>query len=221
MREEGQYHRQLDLVNIKTLQQTEFAVVGAGALGSFTALTLAKLGVEKLSVYDNDTIEEHNLPMQFYRRGDLGKPKVEALAELIQDFEGVDIDAHNCLFDNTDADVVISAVDSMEARRDVYSKLGLCTTTYIDCRAGGEVGTIFCLVPGDEGDVKTRYEENIKDTDVFSAPCTSKMTTYIAVAMASHVAAIIAHMSQGAGFGPSYRTFDMHNCLTVLRDPSI
>ena len=40
---ETRFHRQLDLLDLK-LSSTPIAIIGAGATGSFTALTLAKMG---------------------------------------------------------------------------------------------------------------------------------------------------------------------------------
>ena len=91
---ETRFHRQLDLLDLK-LSSTPITIIGAGATGSFTALTLAKMGFSELTVFDFDTVEEHNLPNQFYRTSDLGKPKVLALQEIIRDFEGIEIKARN------------------------------------------------------------------------------------------------------------------------------
>jgi molybdopterin/thiamine biosynthesis adenylyltransferase len=44
---------------------------------------LAKAGVPDITVYDPDIVESHNVPMSLYRPSDIGRPKVEALAERI------------------------------------------------------------------------------------------------------------------------------------------
>lgn len=58
-------------------------IAGAGSIGSFVAFALAKAGVTDITVYDPDVVKSHNEPMSFYRRDDVGKLKVEALAERI------------------------------------------------------------------------------------------------------------------------------------------
>ena len=40
-------------------------LVGAGGIGAATALCMAKVGFECLTVMDFDTVEEHNIPNQF------------------------------------------------------------------------------------------------------------------------------------------------------------
>ena len=78
--DETRYHRQLDILDPKSMD-VPVTIIGAGATGSFTALSLAKMGIRNITIYDFDTVEEHNLPNQFYRQCDLGKRKVEALRE--------------------------------------------------------------------------------------------------------------------------------------------
>lgn len=58
-------------------------VIGAGAVGGRVVMELAKLGVARINVYDGDTVAEHNVANQPYGRSDIGKPKVEALAERV------------------------------------------------------------------------------------------------------------------------------------------
>ena len=59
------FQRQLDLANPAQLK-VPITILGAGAVGSFTTLTLAKLGCSSLTVYDPDTVEVHNLPNQYF-----------------------------------------------------------------------------------------------------------------------------------------------------------
>jgi len=59
------------------------AVLGVGGIGSWVALDLALVGVERLILVDPDLIEPHNLNRTPFKQQDIGKPKVQALAELI------------------------------------------------------------------------------------------------------------------------------------------
>ena len=36
-------------------------IIGVGAVGSYIALQLAKLGIEKLIIWDFDVVDEHNI----------------------------------------------------------------------------------------------------------------------------------------------------------------
>ena len=54
-------------------------IIGVGAVGSYIALQLAKLGIEKLIIWDFDVVDEHNITNQVYDYEDLNLPKVDAL----------------------------------------------------------------------------------------------------------------------------------------------
>ncbi|MBI1973335.1 ThiF family adenylyltransferase [Candidatus Micrarchaeota archaeon] len=67
----------------RRLSRSSIAVVGCGAIGSRTALSLARLGVKELRLIDWDVVEECNLETQAYTKKQVGTKKVEALAQLI------------------------------------------------------------------------------------------------------------------------------------------
>ena len=83
-----EFLRQLDLVSPDTLD-LPIHLIGCGGIGSFTALVLSKMGVQHLHLYDPDGIEEHNLPNQLFRLRDVGRSKVEALQEILQEFADI------------------------------------------------------------------------------------------------------------------------------------
>lgn len=56
-------------------------IIGCGAIGSLVADTLARMGLTKITLYDFDTVESHNIANQLYTQEDIGKTKVNALAE--------------------------------------------------------------------------------------------------------------------------------------------
>ena len=85
---EGAFVRQRDLLPFEKLQATTVTVIGAGAVGSFAVLQLVKMGIGRVEVYDHDTVELPNLGPQGYRPCDLGRLKVEALAEQMATFGG-------------------------------------------------------------------------------------------------------------------------------------
>jgi len=62
-------------------QRLDVNIIGVGAVGSFIALQLAKLGVPKLIVWDFDEVDDHNITNQVYTFNDIGKPKTDAIEE--------------------------------------------------------------------------------------------------------------------------------------------
>jgi len=61
--------------------RAKVGIAGAGGLGSNCAAALARAGVGRLVIADFDTVSEPNLDRQYYFRSQIGRPKVEALAE--------------------------------------------------------------------------------------------------------------------------------------------
>lgn len=58
-------------------------IVGCGSVGSTVAENLARSGVTKFTLWDFDIVEPHNIVNQMFKASDVGKPKVEALKEII------------------------------------------------------------------------------------------------------------------------------------------
>lgn len=70
---------------IQRLAAATVGVVGAGALGGAVAISLTAAGVGHLRIIDSDRVELSNLPRQTaYATADVGRPKVEALAERLK-----------------------------------------------------------------------------------------------------------------------------------------
>lgn len=58
-------------------------IVGCGSVGSTVAENLARSGVTKFTLWDFDVVEPHNLANQMFRQKDIGKPKVDALLDIL------------------------------------------------------------------------------------------------------------------------------------------
>lgn len=56
-------------------------IIGCGAIGSTVGELLAKAGMEKITLWDFDKVESHNIANQMFTSNDIGKYKVDALAE--------------------------------------------------------------------------------------------------------------------------------------------
>lgn len=185
------YWRQLDVVTPEDLCRP-ITIVGAGGIGSPTALALAKMGCSRLTVYDPDTIEPHNLPNQFYRLEDAAKPKVAVLRELIREFAGVEIRAvQEAVTQQRLEGLVVSGVDSMVSRRSIWEggiRYRSGVELYIDARMGGEVSRIYSIHPADPDDVRA-YELSLhSDDQAAEDPCTAQAVIYNAFAIAGLIA---------------------------------
>lgn len=60
-------------------------IVGCGSVGSTVAENLARCGVTNMTLWDFDIVENHNLANQMFRQQDVGRPKVEALYDMLRE----------------------------------------------------------------------------------------------------------------------------------------
>lgn len=61
----------------------KIALVGLGAIGSIVAESMARSGVAKIGLWDNDIVEPGNICRSAYSLNDLGSSKVDAIARII------------------------------------------------------------------------------------------------------------------------------------------
>ncbi|MDE5878442.1 MAG: ThiF family adenylyltransferase, partial [Desulfovibrio sp.] len=67
------------------LRAARVGIAGAGGLGSNAALMLARSGVEDFLLVDDDVVDASNLNRQQFWPRHVGRPKVEALGELLRE----------------------------------------------------------------------------------------------------------------------------------------
>ena len=60
-------------------------IIGCGSVGSTLAENLARCGVTKMTLWDFDMVESHNIVNQMFSQQHIGKTKVEALADILVD----------------------------------------------------------------------------------------------------------------------------------------
>lgn len=195
-----EFLRQLDLVSPDTLD-VPIHLIGCGGIGSFAALVLSKMGVQQLHLYDPDAIEEHNLPNQLFRLRDVGRYKIEALQEILEEFarppaevQPVEVEARRM------TGVVISGVDSMRARkaiwlRSIRYRAGILR--YLDARMGAEVARIYAVNPTDPADIRF-YEKTLYDDEEAEVlPCTAAAIIYSGFAIASLIGNLVKRLATG------------------------
>lgn len=181
--------RQYDLIPEEVLGH-EITVIGAGAIGGWTTLALAKMGFGNLKVIDFDKIEIENMNSQFYRFSDIGHYKTWALSQLVYDFTNLRIGAVNDKYTSAKfKGIVIVAVDKMEARKAVWDahKNFPFTDLIIDPRMGAETALMYAMNPNDPKDI-TAYEKTLyTDDEAVQERCTAKATIYTANLLAGMV----------------------------------
>lgn len=72
----------------RRLREARVLILGLGGLGSWASYALACCGVGELGLVDGDLVEESNFNRQIlYRERDVGRPKSEAAAEALAEFD--------------------------------------------------------------------------------------------------------------------------------------
>jgi molybdopterin/thiamine biosynthesis adenylyltransferase len=192
---EEYYLRQTDLAHPDNLKM-KIGIVGAGGIGSWTCLALAKMGCSALSIYDHDNVEVQNLGAQFYESSDLNTKKVDALRRRVENLTDVKIEAIPLRIRDTMGEhhIVISAVDNMATRKNIFDNLK--AAWLIDGRMAGNEIHIFTIknIP----DEKKKYEETLfTDQEAEHTPCSSRAVVYNTLVIAGLITDQVAMVARG------------------------
>lgn len=117
----------LGQAGIQALQAAHVLVAGCGAVGSFAIEALARSGVGKLTLIDNDCVEPSNINRQLCAfHSTLGQKKTEVLAKRIADINPqavviqkpvfIDKTTADSLLADKSIDFVIDAIDSFDSK---------------------------------------------------------------------------------------------------------
>ena len=189
--------RQMDLIPLHVLD-TPINIIGAGAIGSFTALALAKMGFNNITAIDFDHIDVENMNCQFFRFKDIGSAKVIALQSLIKDFTNLEINAVNDAWNGQIMDgITICAVDSMAVRKqvfDAYNRKAFKSIAVIDPRMGAETSALFQYNPLSPSELKEYSNTLYSDEDAVQERCTSKSTIYTTLGISSIVCTAVKEL---------------------------
>lgn len=184
------FKRQTGIFDPEKNKQFPISIVGCGSVGSFTALALAKMGANVAEVFDSDTVEEHNIPNQFFAKKNVSLKKTLALKLQLEEYT----DASPATKENVDKNtklnglIVVSAVDSMEQRKVVWQAVKKSKPMlYIDSRMGGRIFSVHSIDMLNEAEAKA-YEEGLsKAGKGLEVPCTESSIIFNVLGVASVV----------------------------------
>jgi len=162
-KELDRYSRQVMLEEIGyqgqlKLKQAKVCVVGVGGLGNPIVTRLAAMGVGKIRIVDRDVIELSNLHRQtMFNEDDVGQVKVETAAKKLRKLNAdivieelpISINDYTALEAVDGCDVVVDALDSVNAR---YSLNKACIEKKIPFVTGAAVGVTgqsFTILPNE------------------------------------------------------------------------
>lgn len=150
MLEEIGYEGQLKLKSAKV------CVVGIGGLGNLIATRLVAMGIGKIRIVDRDVIELSNLHRQtMFDESDIGQVKVEAAAKKLKktnpnvEIEALPVSVNDyTAFDIVEGcDVVIDALDSVNARYSLNKACIAKSIPFVTGAAVGVSGQAFTILP--------------------------------------------------------------------------
>lgn len=201
--------RQLEIIPVDVLD-IPIHFIGVGAVGSLAALSVAKMGFNNITAFDDDDIEIENMNCQFYRHEDVDKKKVVALKELIKTFTGEDITIHPERYEAGAPPlpgIVVASVDSMAVRKTIWEAHTVdhatATQLVIDPRMGAETALCYAMRPLDDGDCESYPNSLYSDEEAVHERCTAKATMYTAMLLAGHVAPVIKAHACGKPYPPT------------------
>lgn len=188
---QNDYSRQVNILNPEEFK-LPIHIIGAGATGSWVAFSLAKMGLNNITVYDFDEIGMHNLPNQMFNLVQIGKNKANAIRTNIKSYTGINIKARNTKVEGNIPlqGIVFLLTDTMKSRKDIYYKsiknnpmVDLLIETRMDLRGG----RIYAINPKDRLQTKI-YEETLYDDSEaeISACGVSQTVLPSALAITSH-----------------------------------
>lgn len=174
---------------------------GAGAVGSWTALFLAKEGVVDQTWWDPDTIESHNVPMSLYGPDDVGHLKVDRLREHVERLTGVTIKTVDKAYAGEPLRnvTVISCVDQMSVRKTIWKEVKnkSAIDLFCDSRVAKTYIEVLSMQPFARKDIE-RYETLLfSDKEAARQMCGEHGIVYGSVNAARVIATNVASLWTG------------------------
>lgn len=129
------------------LKNAKVAIFGVGGVGGYVVEALARSGVGKLVLIDNDTVSISNINRQIIAlHSTIGRYKTEVMKERILDINpNAIVEIHNCFFlpENADTfdfsayDYVVDAVDTVTAKIEIIMRSKAAGVSVISAMGAG------------------------------------------------------------------------------------
>lgn len=147
---EEQFEREAMLIgedSVARLQAAAVAVFGVGGVGSFTVEALARAGVGRLLLVDNDTVSITNINRQLIAlHSTVGRFKTEVAAERVRDINPACTVETRAMFytpetadelDLSSFDYIVDAVDTVSAKLELIVRAKALGIPVISCMGAG------------------------------------------------------------------------------------
>lgn len=221
---QNDFSRQANILNPEEFNRP-IHIIGAGATGSWVAFTLAKMGLNNITVYDFDEVGMHNLPNQMFGLNDIDKNKALSIRNIIRRFTGFNIKARTQKVEGGQPlqGIVFMLTDTMKSRKDIYNmsiknnpNIDLLIETRMDLRGG----RIYAIDPKNRYMCK-QYEGTFYSDDEaeVSACGVSQTVLPTALAITSHAIWKLLNYINGEPFS-NETIMDLSNEIIFSQDLS-
>jgi molybdopterin/thiamine biosynthesis adenylyltransferase len=197
------------------MQKEVILIAGIGGINSWSSLLISRMKPTSMFLYDSDRVEVVNMAGQLYSNENIGKNKVDALADTISKFSDYrSVFGINELFtvDTSAADIMICGFDNMLARQIFFNSWKTHVACkdennkknclYIDGRLSAEEFQIFCIRGDDEYNMQRYYKDYLfNSSEAEHTLCSYKQTTYCASMIASFITNLLVNFVANKGEG--------------------
>lgn len=185
--------RQLEIFKPDEFEHKRIDVVGTGAVGSYVIWTLSKMGLSNIHIWDYDIVESHNVANQCFMLNHIGKPKIDAVEEMVKNGSGIDISKHFEKVDNSQkfGNIVFLLVDSMTMRKKIWDNLlkqKLPLECVIEARMGSSSGRVYTINPHDPDHIEGWENTLCDDNEAEVSVCGSSISVAPTVTIVSSIA---------------------------------
>lgn len=169
-------------------------LAGVGGIGSYVAFLLSRMKPASITLYDPDTVEEVNMSGQLYSKKNIGKAKVDSMAEMMADYSNffnVMSIPNRFTIASPAENIMICGFDNMQARRQFFNRWIQYMTVlpeeerkkclFIDGRLAAEEFQVFCIT-GDDTYHQDMYRRDylFSDDEADETVCSYKQTSHCA-----------------------------------------
>ncbi len=181
------------------IRRARILIGGCGGIGSNLVFQLARMTPANITIYDDDIVEMANMAGQLFSISDIGKAKVDAMAQMITGYTTMrQVNAIRRRFtpSTEPGDIMMCGFDNMVARKMFFQawKRNLVGKSpeerakclYLDGRLSIDTLQVLCI-KGDDAYNIERYgrEFLFDDSQADATVCSMKQTTYLACMIGS------------------------------------
>lgn len=188
---------------LRKVQQTQVTIIGVGGIGSWTAMSIARMSIGSIFCFDDDAVDAMNMAGQMYRLSDIGEKKTTAVQKIIKEYVPTLKGGFFCeKYSNQQlTPITITALDSMAARELVwqqYKRQFLSNMNnlnkeclFVDGRMAAEAFQVFAFRPRTKEDIE-KYENTLfSDSEARATECSYKATTFVGMGIACIITAAV------------------------------